>query len=345
MAIFTVQTCLYLLKPMAMHVGLVDTPGGRKKHLIAVPLIGGIAIFMGLCFSLLALDISLRDYRGLLAGSAILLLLGILDDFRELRPRVRLIGQCMAAILLMQSGHLMINQLGNLFFFGGVNLGVWSVVVTILFVLGIINATNMIDGNDGLAGAVVLGQGALFLLISRVFHETAHADVLCLFLASIFVFLAYNFPLPWQKHARVFLGDAGSTLLGFIIAWFAVNLLQSSLSLAYMHYNPVTILWVLAYPLFDLTSVIFHRLRSGNSPFLPSRDHLHFMLIDLGVKKSVITVTLVCFSWGIGLIGILLANQFISESWQAVMFATTLIIYLSMTTFLKSAVTKHEVLS
>lgn len=345
MAIFTVQACLYLLKPIAIHAGLVDMPGGRKKHENAVPLIGGIAIFIGFCFSLLALDVSLRDYRGLLAGCAILVLLGILDDFHELRPRVRLIGQCMAAILLMQSGHLMISQLGNLFFFGGINLGVWSVVVTIAFILGIVNATNLIDGNDGLAGGVVLGQGALFLFISHVFHEAAHVDVLCLFLASIFVFLAYNFPLPWQKHARIFLGDAGSTLLGFIIAWFAVNLSQSSLSLAYMHYNPVTILWVLAYPLFDLVSVIFHRLRTGNSPFLPSRDHLHFILTDLGVRKSVVTTTLVCFSFGLGIIGVVLANSAMREAWQALIFAATLIIYLSMTTFFKSTVTQREVLS
>src|SRR5690349_17038507 len=84
--VFTTLACIYLLKPVAIHIGLVDRPGGRKLHAEEVPLIGGISFFMGFCFSLLCMDISLRDYRGLLAGSAILVLIGIVDDFRELTP-------------------------------------------------------------------------------------------------------------------------------------------------------------------------------------------------------------------------------------------------------------------
>src|SRR3990167_2762186 len=86
--IFTTLTCIYLLRPAAEHIGLVDTPGGRKMHADAVPLIGGIAIFVGFCFSLLCLNVSLHDYRGLLAGSAIFVLICVMDDFRELKTRI-----------------------------------------------------------------------------------------------------------------------------------------------------------------------------------------------------------------------------------------------------------------
>ncbi|OGT25824.1 MAG: hypothetical protein A3I77_00020 [Gammaproteobacteria bacterium RIFCSPLOWO2_02_FULL_42_14] len=336
--IFATRVCIYLLRPVAMRIGLIDTPGGRKMHEQTMPLIGGIAIFMGFCFSLLGLDISLRGYRGLLAGSAILILIGVMDDFRELRPRVRLIGQCLAALMLIQTGQLSIAHLGNLFFFGDVNLGVWSFVITVLFVLSFVNAVNLIDGIDGLAGGVILGQGLLLLIISKSFHAILSGYVLLLFLVAVSVFLAYNFPLPWRRRALVFLGDAGSTFLGFVIAWFAVTLSQATVLHVYMKYNPVTILWVIAFPLLDLLSVVFHRLRTGNSPFLPNRDHLHFLLIDLGLSPSIISISLVVFSFCLGLIGMLFAHALVSESWQALSFIFLALFYLSMTSVLKCKV-------
>src|SRR3990167_10449021 len=209
--IFTTLTCIYLLKPAAEHIGLVDTPGGRKMHADAVPLIGGIAIFVGFCFSLLWLNISLHDYRGLLAGSAILVLIGVMDDFRELTTRIRLVGQCVARLLLIEWGHLSVDHLGDLFFFGSVNLGVGSFLFTLFFVLGFINAINMIDGHDGLAGTIVLGQALLFAFLCMHFHQINNAQVLIIFIAMLSVFLMFYFPFPWRKRASIFMGDAGST--------------------------------------------------------------------------------------------------------------------------------------
>lgn len=326
---FTTYICIYLLKPVAVHIGLVDMPGGRKHHAHAVPLIGGIALFMGFCFSLLCLNISLRDYRGLLAGSAILVLLGVLDDFHELTPRIRLIGQCLACLLLMQWGHLSIMHLGNLFFFGNINLGAWSFIITILFVLGFINAINMIDGHDGLAGLIVLGQAILMAYVNFRLQLMMNLYVLVIFIAVLCVFLAFNLPLSAHKRATVFMGDAGSTFIGFVIACFAVVLSQSVFKINLnFHFNPMTVLWVLAYPLYDLVAVIFHRIRVGKSPFIGGRDHLHHLLLDAGLKRVGVTYMLFAFSFSLGVIGIVQAELAVSEPWQLLCFSGVFLMYL-----------------
>lgn len=333
----TTLVCIYLLKPVAIHIGLVDTPGGRKTHANAVPLIGGIAIFFGFCFSLLCLRISLQGYRGLMAGSAILVLLGVMDDFRELAPRIRLIGQCLATLLLIEWGHHSIDHLGNLFFLGDINLGVFSYLFTIIFVLGFINSINMIDGHDGLAGLIVLGQALLLALFSFQLNQVQHSYLLFIFMVVLSVFLIFNFPVSKQKRASIFMGDAGSTFVGFVIIWFAVNLLQGLFTHSQVQsgLNPITILWVLAYPLYDLLAVILHRLSAWKSPFVASRDHLHYLLLDLGLRSRIITLLLVVFSLLLGLMGILLAKEKVPEAWQFVIFLSVFVVYFMTTRMFK----------
>jgi len=321
--------CIYLLKPAAMHIGLVDIPGGRKTHSQAVPLIGGIAIFVGYSFSLLCLNISLSHYRGLLAGSAVLILIGVMDDFRELTPRIRLAGQCLVAFLLIEWGHLSLLHLGNLFFLGDVNLGLASLMITVFFVLGFINAINMIDGHDGLAGLIVVGQASLLMLMNVIFGRVQHVYLLSLLIATLCAFLLFNLPLFFKKRATIFLGDAGSTFIGFVIVWFAIDLSQVTVSHfnAHFHFTPVTVLWILAYPLFDLLAVIAHRFRIGKSPFTGGRDHLHHMLLDLGLRSMTVTIVLFIFSLSLGLMGFFLASQQLSEPWQCMIFSVVLLVY------------------
>src|SRR3989338_7073884 len=320
--LFTTYVCIHLLKPVALHIGLIDTPGGRKTHAAPVPLIGGIAIFMGFCFSLLCLNISLSDYRSLLAGSGILVLIGVMDDFHELTPRVRLIGQCLATLLLIEWGHLSVVHLGNLFSFGNVNLGMWSLLITIVLVLGFINAINMIDGQDGLAGLVVLGQAFLFACLSYQLHEMHNVYLLILLMSMLCVFLFFNLSFSAKKCASIFMGDAGSTFLGFVIAWFAVDLSQLMLTnpSPQLTLNPITILWVLAYPLFDILSVIAHRLQTRRSPFIASRDHLHYLLLDRGTRPVIVPFFIFALSVGLGLIGLAMAEMHVSEPWQLFLF-------------------------
>ena len=327
---FVTAICIRLLQPIALRIGLVDTPGGRKKHQHPIPLIGGIAIFMGFCFSLLCLNISLHEFRGLLAGSGVLLLIGIMDDFHELTPKIRLIGQCLASLLLMEIGHLSVLHLGNLFFLGGVDLGWLSFPLTIVLVLGFLNAVNMIDGNDGLAGMIVLGQALFFTLLSWEYHQVDNICLLILFCVSLCVFLNFNFPVFSRKRASVFLGDAGSTVLGFVMAWFAVQLSQI-IALRTQPimpaYCPMTILWVLAYPLFDLLAVIGHRLSAKKSPLLAGRDHFHHLLFDHGFSRTSITLLLFGLSVMLGAAGIMLAQLRVGEAWQFILFLGCFLIY------------------
>lgn len=325
---FTTYICIYLLKPVAIRIGLVDMPGGRKQHTHVIPLIGGIAIFLGFCFSLLCLNISLHAYRGLLAGSGILVLLGVMDDFHELTPRTRLIGQCLACLLLMQWGHLSITHLGNLFSFGNINLGMWSFAITIFFVLGFINAINMIDGHDGLAGLIVLGQAVLLAYINLHLQLTMNFYVLMIFISALCVFLVFNFSFLPHKHATIFMGDAGSTFIGFVIAYFAVCMSQSLFTQSSnLHFNLMTLLWVLAYPLYDLVAVIFHRVRAKKSPLMGGRDHLHHLLLDLGLKRSMITYVLFAFSSSLGVLGVMLVQLKIPEAWQLLCFFGVFLLY------------------
>lgn len=326
-AILVSFLCIYLLRPVALHIGLVDTPGGRKKHVNPVPLIGGIAIFLGFCFSLLCLNISLQPYRGLLAGSVILLLIGVLDDFHELTPRIRLMGQFLAALLLIQWGHLSVVHLGGLFFSKGLDLGLFALPVTILFVLGLVNAVNMIDGNDGLAAMVVLGQALFLMGFACRFHEMHDAYVLILLCVSLCVFLIFNFPFSSAHRASIFLGDAGSTFIGFVMAWFAVTLSQKIFINHVLAYNPLSVLWVLGFPLFDLLAVILHRFSAGKSPFSAGRDHLHHLLFDCGWSRLKVTVMLSLLSLSLGMIGVGLAEMRVLESWQLIVFLCCFLVY------------------
>lgn len=337
--------CIHLLEPVAVHIGLVDVPGGRKQHTHTVPLIGGLSIFIGFLFALLCLNIPLGPYRGLFAGGAILVLLGVLDDFRELAPRIRLIGQCVASFLLIRWGDASLDHLGNLFFLGPVNLGVWSIVATIFFVLAFINAINMIDGCDGLAGLTVLGQSLWLMYLCFEFHLRKSAFLLAIFCSVLCVFLLFNMPLPWRKRASVFMGDAGSMFLGFLIAWFAVELSQVMLihKNSSVNYNLITVLWVLAYPLFDLSSVILHRLMNRQSPFMTSRDHLHFILLDCGISSVSVTVLLFVFSVSLGVFGVVLAHRHCIEAEQMLIFLFLFILYFLVTWSLQKKIVPMRV--
>ena len=321
---------IVVLQPLSGRLGLVDIPGGRKKHVKHVPLIGGISIFIGLCFGLLWLDIPLGAYRGLLIGSGILLLVGLVDDSRELSPKVRLAGQLLATLCLTQLGHMSVTHLGNLFFLGDIDFHKWAIVLTFMSVLLFLNAVNMIDGHDGLAGSVVLGQLLYLLPLSFRFGGGNDAVIIVLVALLLFVFLLFNFPLPWRRHAVIFLGDAGSTFLGFFVAWFAVSYSQSMLGvdLFVPGYNLVTILWILAYPLFDFLAVFFHRLCQKRSPFMAGREHLHHLLVLAGFRSAYVTLSLLGLSVTFGGVGFALAKLKMSESWQLQIYLATFVFYL-----------------
>lgn len=323
-AFFSTLFCIWLLHPVACRIGLVDTPGGRKWHEREVPLIGGITMFCGFCFSLLILPFSLFEYRGLLAGSGLLILIGVVDDFRELGSKLRLVGQLFACFFLIVWGHKAVYSLGNLLSLGDIHLGAWNFPVTAFLVIGYINAINMIDGQDGLAGGVTLCQTISLLLISLFLGHANDTVILSIITVLISAFLLFNMPLPWRPYARIFLGDAGSTFLAFIIAWFAIDLSQTDSSVI----KPITVLWILALPLFDLVNVCVYRISNGVSPFTAGRDHLHHILQMKGMNTTLSTMLLCLLSFAFGMIGLIIASFNIPEIVSFLVFVSALALYL-----------------
>lgn len=322
-AILATLFCIWLLRPLAIRVGFVDRPGGRKQHQQEVPLIGGIAIFFGFCFALLTIPISLQTYRGLIAGASLLLIMGVVDDFRELGSKLRLLGQIGVALCLAAWGNLQVTSMGDLFFLGNVQLGIFALPLTVVMVVGFLNAMNMIDGQDGLAGGVSLGQVLLLIYLSWKTHQTMDLYLLTVLGLLLGVFLCFNMPLPWRKQASIFLGDAGSTVTAFIVAWFAISVGQSSSMV-----KPTIMLWILAFPVFDLLHVSLVRLGQKKPLFLASLDHLHFVLRIAGMNVSISTLMLCLFSFGLGVLGILLNDWQVPEGWQFLGWLLALFIYL-----------------
>lgn len=328
-AILATLFFIWTLRPLARRLGFVDRPGGRKQHHHDVPLIGGIAIFCGFAAALWSLPFSLKPYYALFAGGGLLLVMGIIDDFRELNSKLRLVGQIIAVLLMIFWGHIQVESFGDLLFFGNINLGLWGIPVTIILVVGFLNAMNMLDGQDGLAGGIAFGQ---VLLLSYLCWHIHHRDfaVLALFGALLLVFLAFNMRTPWRRHAAIFLGDAGSTFIAFTVAWFAISTGESGDIV-----KPAIILWILGFPVFDLLQVCFARLQQKKPLLLPSRDHFHHLLQANGVDATTSTWAMIMVSFALGLTGILLNYFQVQEGWQLLAWLCIFISYLGIVKFMR----------
>lgn len=328
--------CIWLLRPLAHHIGFVDRPGGRKVHEQNTPLIGGIAMFFGFCFALLSLHVSLQAYRGLIAGSSVLILMGVVDDFKELSSKLRLLGQLLAILFLIGWGHKLVGNLGNIFFFGDLHLGLWAFPLTVVSVMAYINAMNMVDGQDGLAGGVALTQSVLLLVLAVHLNRYSDLRMLIILVVLLTVFLSFNMRFPWRRKASIFMGDSGITFIAFLIAWFAIELSQANTHIV----KPVTVLWILAFPLFDLIAVSIFRIRQRKPVLAASRDHFHHVLHVAGIKVQMSTFLLCLLSLVCGGIGIGLNYLGVSEGWQFISLLVALIAYLVLVKLVRSPILK-----
>lgn len=275
---------IWFLVPLARRIGLVDHPNARKHHEGRVPLVGGMAMFCAFAFAVLALGgQSLVPQRAMLAGALVLVIAGVLDDFRELSARSRLAAQLVSAGLMVLWGGVVLRVLGEVFLPGDVLGTSWfAVPVTIFAVVGGINALNWSDGLDGLAGGlalVALGPAA-YLAWTGGAHELL--PFVGITASCVLAFWLLNMRFPWQKRARVFMGDAGSMFVGFLICWFLADLSQAPRQAM----TPVTALYLFAIPLMDTVFVMARRWRNGLSPMAADRMHLHHLLLDMGFSHA-----------------------------------------------------------
>ncbi len=331
--------CILLLRPLALRLGLIDTPDIRKQHQGNIPLIGGLAMLMGLLVGLLTLPISLQKYRSFIAGSALLVFVGLLDDFQELSAKSRFFAQIVAVLLMIFWGKNYIAHLGNLIFLKDIHLGHYiSLIVTLIAGLGIINAINMIDGVDGLAGTLVLVELILLIGCAIITQHFSATMLLLLLAASVIGFLCFNFPFPGRAHAQIFMGDAGSMLLGFGLVWFLIELSQNTIQ----PITPVTMLWIMSIPLFDATAVMLYRLIKGQSVIFSDRQHGHHLLLALNFSPLQINLLFGCANFVLGLVGLCAFYYQFNQSRMFLNFLMLFIIYFFTVNYCRNLLLKKS---
>ncbi len=294
---FCVSTGLILgLRPIARRLGLVDVPNERKVHDGEVPLVGGIAIYCSVVFAhalstvISPSETSQVPYLAFYAGAALLVLVGMIDDYRELSPLSRIVVQLLAALIMVYGGGIVVTDLGTApFLADSVTLGLFAVPFTLFGAVGLINAVNMSDGLDGLAGSLTLVSLAGFLIAALAFGNGQEAPLLVILAASLVAFLMFNVTVSGKRRALIFLGDAGSMLLGFALVWFAISLSQDNGGRAI---RPAAALWFLTVPIYDAACMTTRRVLRRRPAFSADKEHLHhiFLLAGFTVNETVLTM-------------------------------------------------------
>ncbi|MDR7135850.1 UDP-GlcNAc:undecaprenyl-phosphate GlcNAc-1-phosphate transferase [Lysobacter niastensis] len=287
----------WLLRPVAHRWNLLDHPKGRKDHSHPTPITGGLAIAVGVVVTGLSMLQATVAMYAFCAASILLIVVGLLDDKYDLRWYWRVLAQSVAALVMVYLGGVRIEQLGPVFGLGETSLGMLSVPFTVFATVGLINAINMVDGADGLAGLLV--TGALVMLTAAALYagNGGIADHTLILIGSVGAFLTYNMRLPWQPRAKVFLGNAGSAFLGFVIAWISFSLTQNPGHPV----SPVLALWFVPVPVMDCLVLIARRLCLGKSPFIADRNHIHHIMQEGGFGPTQVALALALFSGICGL--------------------------------------------
>lgn len=275
--------------------GLVDEPNARKIHKIPVSRLGGVAIWSSTMLTFLFLVfLSYYPYgsllSGILLGSTLMFLLGLVDDVYNLDAKFKLFIQIAIATLVYLLGvkiETMINPFGGI-----IHLGHFSYIITLLWIVGISNAVNFIDGVDGLAGSVITVNSITLAIIAVAMVPPNPMSALIAFIlaGSTLAFLTYNF-----NPAKIFMGDSGSLFAGFLLATLSVTGVMKSAALAII--LPFV---VLAVPIIDITYSSLRRISKGKSPFVADAEHIHHKLLKAGFsqKKTVAILTSVAIVAG-----------------------------------------------
>lgn len=290
-----------LLLPISRRYGLLDAPDDRKQHESPTPPVGGFGVYAGIVLPLLWVNGFTPQSIGFILGGGLLVVTGALDDRYNLNWQLRILTQVLAALLMIAVSGMRANHVGPLFGFGDIELGWLSVPFSVFVTVGLINALNMFDGIDGLAGSVCFAVVCMFIA-AWMYAGLATLDInLFLVLGALFGFLLFNKRFLWQKQAKAFLGDSGSGFLGFTLAYIIFNLTQDVTH----PISPILGPFLLAPPIIDCLVLIVHRLRRGQSPFAAGRDHGHHLMLNAGFSVNQIVRFMVLLSCITGLLGAL----------------------------------------
>ena len=292
------------VRKLALKVGVLDAVGDRRMHTEPKPRIGGIAVYLGLVFALFvaigfALHTTLfhsandtQDFFGLLFGGTLIMLVGVWDDIMGMRPRNKFLAQIVVAIVSMVYGfHIPGFEIPGTERY--VNLPPYvDYPITLVWYLGMMNAINFLDGLDGLLAGVTAISGIFLFAIANAHGHVGAALVLCALVGGALGFLPYNF-----NPAKIFLGDTGSLLIGYVFATVSL-LITAKIAVTVSLLVPLV---ALALPVVDTAVAILRRFRAGKAITEADRGHFHHILVfrfGLNVKQAVLLIYAVSFVLG-----------------------------------------------
>ena len=304
-------------KSIAHKIGAIDVPkDDRRMHKKPIPRLGGLAVFFGFLVSVIMLVPVDTELQGILLGSVVIVLLGVIDDSVSLPAMLKLIVQIFAALIVVLHG-TRIDVLSNVNIFSDqayISLGIWSIPVTVIWIVAITNAVNLIDGLDGLSVGVCTIASLSLLMISAIVSEFNVVVIMAALAGACIGFLPYN-----MNPAKIFVGDTGATFLGFILATVSIQ----GMFKTYAILSFAAPFLVLGLPIFDTAFAICRRLLHGQSPMHADRGHVHHRLIDMGFSQKQTVLILYLISGILGISAVLLTS---SGAIRALLFVVAVIV-------------------
>lgn len=302
----------FLAIPSIIKVSIIknlfDEPGERKSHKSSIPTLGGLAIFGGVLFSFTfwSSGFEYQPSQYIIAAIIIMFFIGIKDDIVELTARKKFSGQIIAALVIVLFANIRITTLCGIF--GIYDIPYWTSILFSLFtILLIVNAFNLIDGIDGLAGGIGAIASFTFGLWFYNYGEIALCILSFALFSSLLAFLVYNF-----SPANIFMGDTGSLIIGLILSVLAINFIQLSFisppDAFPFRSGPAMAIAILIVPMFDTLRIFIVRVLNKKSPFKADRNHMHHVLLDLGLTHREVSLTLYLVNIGFILLALALRN-------------------------------------
>ena len=291
-----------VVKTFAYKVGAIDVPkDARRMHKVPIPRLGGLAIFIGFMVSILLFLKITPEMKSILLGAVIIVVLGVVDDIMALPAMLKFVVQIGAALIPATHGVTILAFSNPNIFSDNLYwvLGNLSIPITVLWIVGLTNAVNLIDGLDGLANGVSAISATTMLVIALMASETQVAIVMAALVGACVGFMPYNL-----NPAKMFMGDTGATFLGFILATMSIQ----GLFKYYAVISFVVPFLILGLPIFDTAFAFIRRIAHGQSPMHADRSHIHHRLIDMGLSQKQAVATLYVISAILGLSAVVLTT-------------------------------------
>jgi len=272
-----------IVKSFANKVGAIDVPkDNTRMHKVPIPRQGGLAIFLGFILSVLLFAELTQQIQSILLGTVLIVIIGAIDDIVDLKWWIKAVVQIAAALLVSVWGGVLLERFSNPFFGLGLGpqyfeFGVWAVPITVIWIVAVTNSVNFIDGLDGLAVGVSGIASATMLVTALIVSDGNTAIVMAALAGACIGFIPYNL-----NPAKIFMGDCGALLLGFVLA--TMSLLGLFKEYTLISFGVPFI--ILGIPIFDEVFAVFRRLAKGQKPWARDRGHLHHRLIDMGLTQK-----------------------------------------------------------